>query len=184
MFFLFILVILFILGVATFTSKIAIQIENLIIDTEAEEKINKESKIYICLMIFGKFKILKNDIKNMNLNKLKLQNKNIDLKIGYKDLLKNIKLQVEKIDLYVQISTQDAALTAILVGAVSAVLGVILRKPKYQVVPIYANKNFLKIKLDGIFKIDLMQYIYRIISNKTKNKKPIFQNKRVEVNYE
>ena len=74
--------------------------------------------------------------------------------------MQNVDIDVKKIDLYVQISTQDAALTAILVGIISSILGVILRKPKYQIIPIYSNKNSLKIKLDGIFSVYLMQYIY------------------------
>ena len=39
----------------------------------------------------------------------------------------------------------------------------IIRKPKYEVIPIFANKNFIKIKLDGIFSINLMQNIYKTI---------------------
>ena len=184
MFFLFILVVLLILGLITFTSKIGIEIENLIIDTESNEKVNKDSKIYVCLVVFGKFKLFKNDIKKINLDKMKLKNKNIDLKIGFREILKNIKVQAEKVDLNIQIGTDNAAITAILVGVISSIIGIILRKPKYQVMPIYSNKNLLKIRLDGIFTIDLMQYIYKTVLNKTKNKKPMFQNKKMEVKYE
>ena len=87
----------------------------------------------------------------------------------------------EKIDLKVQISTEDAAVTAILTGIVSAALGAIIKRPKYEIIPIYANKNFLKIKLDCIFSVHLMQYIYKLISNKTKDLGKENLNKKVEV---
>ena len=136
---------------------------------------SKLSKIYVYILIFGKIKILKKDIKKINFDKLKFQNKDIDikilknkdLKIDYKELIKNIDINVKSIDLYAQIGTEDAALTAILVGTLSGIIGTILRKPKYQIVPIYTNKNLLKIRLDGIFTIYLMHYIYSLIFKRT-----------------
>lgn len=80
-----------------------------------------------------------------------------------------------------QLGTEDAALTAILTGIISAGLGVILRKPKYEVIPIYSDKNFLKIKLDGIFSVHLMQYIYKLIYKKIKDLGNSSLNKNVEV---
>ena len=41
--------------IAIHTSKIGIDIENLIIDTDAEEKINEDVKIYVYLLLFNKF---------------------------------------------------------------------------------------------------------------------------------
>ena len=171
MFFLFILIVLIILGIAIHTSKIGVDIENLLVDTEKQPKINEESKIYVYLLIFNKLKLFKTNVKNVNLKNFKIQNKDIDIKIlknkdfkiYYKELLQNIKIEVKQIDLYAQIGTEDAALTAILVGIVSGIIGVALRKPKYEIIPIYANKNLLKIKLDGIFTIYLMHYIYSLI---------------------
>ena len=171
MFFLFILIVLIILGIAIHTSKIGVDIENLLVDTEKQPKINEESKIYVYLLIFNKLKLFKTNVKNVNLKNFKIQNKDIDIKIlknkdfkiYYKELLQNIEIEVKQIDLYAQIGTEDAALTAILVGIVSGIIGVVIRKPKYEITPIYANKNLLKIKLDGIFTIYLMHYIYSLI---------------------
>lgn len=173
MFFLFILIILVIIGVAIHTSKIGIEIENLIINIEKNkgDKINKESKIYVYLLIFNKIKLFKKDVKNMKPPKFKIKNTDIDIKIlkgkdlviNYKEMLKNIDIDIKMIDLNMQISTQDAGITAVLTGIISSVLGIIIRKPKYEIIPIYSNKNFIKIKLDGIFSIYLMQYIYKVI---------------------
>ena len=187
MFFLFILIILVILGISIYTSRVGIQIENLIIDTEKPkgEKINKDSKIWIYLLIFKKFKLFKKNIKsekifkNQNIDLKFLKNK--DLKINYKDLLERPNIYVDKIDLNVQLGTEDAALTAILTGIISAGLGIILRKPKYQIIPIFSNRNFIKIKLDCIISVHLMQYIYKIISKKIKDLGTVNLNKKVEV---
>ena len=87
-----------------------------------------------------------------------------------------------------QISTEDAALTAILTGIIASGISMFLKQPKYEIIPIYTNKNFLKIKLDCIFSVHLMQYIYKIISNQNKKKRKdisqktrTFKNKKVEV---
>ena len=85
-------------------------------------------------------------------------------------MVKNIEINVEQIDLYIQLGTQDAASTAILVGTIAGILGTILKKPKYQVS--YLNKNFLKIKLNCIFSIYLMQYIYKLILERKKRDNP------------
>ena len=170
-----------ILGIAVHTSRIGIEIENLIINTEKPkgQKINKESKIYVYLLIFGKIKLFKKDAKKMKQPNLKLENKNIDLgvnffrkkeiKINYKELLQNIDIDVKKIDLNAQIGTQDAALTAILVGILSSLLGIILKKTKYQINPVYVNKNILTVKIECIISIYLMQYIYRKIWGQVQN---------------
>lgn len=185
MFFLFILIFILILGLAVHTSKIGIEVENLIIDTEKPkgEKINEESKIYVYLLIFQKIKLFKKNVKGMKLKNVKFQNKDIDvkylknrdIKINYKELIQNIEIEIKKVDLYMQIGTEDAALTAILVGIASGIVGVMLKKPKYQIVPIYTNKNLLKIKLEGIFTIYLMHYIYSQIF---KRKRSVNKNER------
>lgn len=182
MFFLFVIIAcLLILFLTIHTSRIGIEIQNLKIDTEKPkgEKINEESKIYVYLLIFRKIKLFKKDVKNMKMPKMEVQNKDIDikilknkyLKINYIELLQNIDVDIKKMDLYSQIGTQDAALTAILVGTISSILGVILRKPKYQIVPIYSNKNLLKIKLNCIISVYLMQYIYKLIFARAREKK-------------
>ena len=182
MFFLFVIIAcLLILFLTIHTSRIGIEIQNLKIDTEKPkgEKIIVESKIYVYLLIFRKIKLFKKDVKNMKMPKMEVQNKDIDikilknkyLKINYIELLQNIDVDIKKMDLYSQIGTQDAALTAILVGTISSILGVILRKPKYQIVPIYSNKNLLKIKLNCIISVYLMQYIYKLIFARAREKK-------------
>lgn len=183
MFFLFIFII--ILLIAIHTSKIGVEIEKFNLDTERPKghKISHNSKIYILIFIFGKIKIFKKQIKKVKTNKVKLKKDEIDikilkskkLKINYKELLKKIEVEIRSIDLEVQIGLRDAANTAILTGGIAGIIGGILRKPKYKIIPIYANKDILKIKLDGIFTIYLMHYIYSQIFKK---KRRVDKNER------
>lgn len=178
LFFLFILVIFTILMIAIHTSKIGIDIENLIIDTDAEEKINEDGKIYVYLLLFNKIKLFRKNVRNIPMKDVKFEAsdfdikifKNKDIKINYLELIRNINIDIKNIDLNVKIGTEDAGVTAILVGIFAGILGIIIKKPKYQILPIYANRNLLKINLNGIFTIYLIHYIYKFIKDNIKER--------------
>ena len=76
LFFLFVLVFIVIFAIAVHTSRVGIEVQNLIINTEANkgDKINKESKIDVYLVLFGKIKLLKKDVINMKTPKFKIKN--------------------------------------------------------------------------------------------------------------
>ena len=192
MFFLFILVTFTILIIAIHTSKIGIDIENLIIDTDAEEKINEDGKIYVYLLLFNKIKLFRKNVRNIPMKDVKFEAsdfdikifKNKDIKINYFELIRNINIDIKNIDLNVKIGTEDAGVTAILVGIFAGILGIIIKKPKYQILPIYANRNLLKINLNGIFTIYLMHYIYKFIKDNIKERfmdKPLNKNLNFKV---
>ena len=158
MFFLFLLTFLLI---ALFTLKMQIEVEDFIIDTEAEYVIDKNNKIYISFFVFEKIKIFKKQIRKIN--KFKLLNKSIHNreKILKKDYGKSANyMELKKIDLLIQIGIEDSAITAIAVGIISSILGVLVRKPKYEVVPVFKNKNLFKLKLNCIIRVHLIHYIY------------------------
>lgn len=192
MFFLFILVIFTILIIAIHTSKIGIDIKNLIIDTDAEEKINEDGKIYVYLLLFNKIKLFRKNVRNIPMKDVKFETsdfdikifKNKDIKINYLELIQNINIDIKNIDLNVNIGTEYAGITAILVGILAGILGIIIKKSKYQILPIYANRNLLKINLNGIFTIYLMHYIYKFIKNNIKERfmdKPLNKNLNFKV---
>ena len=81
MFFLFILVIFTILIIAIHTSKIGIDIKNLIIDTDAEEKINEDGKIYVYLLLFNKIKLFRKNVRNIPMKDVKFETSDFDIKI-------------------------------------------------------------------------------------------------------
>ena len=178
MFFLFFIIFILIVAIAIHTSKIGIDIKNLIIDTDAEEKINEDGKIYVYLLLFNKIKLFRKNVRNIPMKDVKFETsdfdikifKNKDIKINYLELIQNINIDIKNIDLNVNIGTEDAGITAILVGILAGILGIIIKKPKYQILPIYANRNLLKINLNGIFTIYLMHYIYKFIKNNIKER--------------
>lgn len=189
MFFLFIIIILFITFIAINTSRIEIKIEDFYLDTENKIVIDPKYKMFLSIVVFKKIIILKIDInklkkynKKFNVNNMyKIMKKNYKYKINYKELIKNIKIEIKEIDLEIKFGLEDAGKTGIITGILSGIIGNLLKKPKYQIMPLYTNKNLIKIKLNGIFRINLIHYIYSQIfkrkrrvdkNERTSNRKP------------
>lgn len=180
MFFLFILVIFLILTLVIYTGGIGVEVQNLVLDSEKSpnEIINEDSKIYLYIILFGQIKLLKRNVKDIKLKKIKIP-KNKNFKINYIELLKNI--DINYFDLHIQIGTTNASFTAVLIGFISSLLGIILKSPKYEVIPVYLDKNIIKIKFNCIISIHLMQYINKSVIRKIKNSKRGYFKKKVEV---
>ena len=89
-----------------------------------------------------------------------------------KNLLKNIKrvkMEIQKIDLKIELGTENASLTSIIVPAISTIIAIYLRKKiedfanqKFIINPIYTNQNLIKIDISGIFEIKLIHIINMI----------------------
>ena len=100
-------------------------------------KLQKTYNIFFELLIFGKIKIAKIKLNKSTLKKLKLEQKledakkdaeNIkqDLKIVKNictlEILKKLKIKVDSFDLYGEIGTENAMITAFIVSAISSIL--------------------------------------------------------------
>ena len=175
MFFIFILIFLIFLVAAIWKSKLQIKVYNLDISTEREERIKRNFEIYLSIVIFNKIEIFKTDIKKLKNKKInlgsvieraqKLQQRDSKQAL-LKDLLvslKNFEFEIKKANLNLEFGTEDAATTAILIGVISSVLGIILRNQKFEIIPIYKDKNILNLKLNCIFRVNLIHYIYKTI---------------------
>ena len=186
MVFLFILLIFLLLGLVILTSKLDIRMINLIIDSQSKKYINDRYEIIIKLKIFGNIPILKFTLNKSRLRKIKqsrkmnekvkqlekdiIQNKNkLDVQIikGLKEFSKNI--YMEKLDLQIELGTENAFLTSMLVAIFSSILSITFSrihvKEKniiYEIEPIYMNKNSIKIEISGIFQIKLIHIINTI----------------------
>lgn len=180
----FILLFLILLIVIILNSKLQITIENLDISTERKEKIKKDFEIYFEIIIFNKIKIFKINAKRFKNKKLDFNEiiekaKKISKKSSEKELaissiksLKDLQIVIIKANLNISLGTEDAATTAISVGVLASILGIILKKQKFEIMPIYQNKNILNIKLNCIFRIDLIHYIYKtILKGRDKNER-------------
>ena len=174
------------MGLVILTSKLDIRIINLIIDSQSKKYINDRYEIIIKLKIFGNIPILrftmnKNKLRkiqqswkmNEKVNQLEkniLQNKDkFDMKMikGVKEFSKNI--YMENLDLEVELGTENAFLTSMLVAFFSSILAISFSimhvKEKnivYEIEPVYRNENFIKIEISGIFQIKLIHIINTI----------------------
>lgn len=184
--FLFIMLVFLFFILFFFTLKIQLRIERV---NFSSEKYNgkhirpnyKINVIFYCLekipilnLEFNKEKIrkIKNKqkfnqmIKKINEEMIENHNK-IDNSIwkGIKD----IKFEIKNLDLYIELGTEDAAFTAILVPAISTLLSFLfkryiikLEKQKFQIRPVYYNKNVLNFQLEGIIEIKMIHIINTI----------------------
>ena len=182
MVFLFILITILLIGFIIFYSKIQIEIDNLKFCSISKRHLNKDYEIIVKLYVLGLFPILKIPITKTKLEKMKVKEKikNIDFKaieenprLNKKiiETIKSIEFSIPKINLYIEIGTENASLTSIIVPTISAIIAIILRQKvkkvknqKFIVQPIFQNQNLVNLSFEGIFEIKtshIINIIYR-----------------------
>lgn len=175
--FLFVFIPVIIIIAIIYFSKIQIQIKNFKFSSIAQRHINKDYQITIKWYILSKIPIVKLDITKTKLERLKIKEKikNIDIKALQdknkfdKKMLKALKkanTDIKELNLDIEIGTENAALTSIIVPAVSTVIAIILRKKMknqdnktFIIKPQYLNQNLLNISLSGIFELKINHII-------------------------
>ncbi len=186
MVFLFILLIFFISIIVIMTSKIEIKIENLIITSQTKKHINDKYKIIIKMYVFNKIPIIKITLTENKLKKiytkLKMKEKirkfeeeiyinkdKFDLKLlnAIREFNKCIK--IVDLKLKIQLGTENAFLTSILVAIISSIMSITISKKAmredkifYNVEPIYNSQNLINIAISGIFQIKMIHIINTI----------------------
>lgn len=185
MFFLFIsillgtIALLFILIALSFL-EIHVQNLNFSADKINEKLIDEDFKLLVKLKFLNKITIFKlhldkaklqNDSMKENFNKIEnkfIENRN-KIDINPLELFENLKINLNSLNLQVLIGIEDASINAIFVGIASALisigLGSIPRSENHynwKVIPMYQNRNLLKINLDCIFSLKLIHIIYTI----------------------
>ena len=180
----FILFIIILFAIIIWNSRLQLKIYNLDFSTARKERVSKDFEIYLGIVIFKKVEILRinlKKIKNKKMNlgtvlekaqKLEGKNNKQEMVIELIKGLKDFDFEIVKADLKVKIGLQDATLTAISVGIIASILGIILKKQKFEILPVYQDKNILNIKLNGIFRVNLIHYIYKtILKGRDKNER-------------
>ena len=180
LFFLYVFLFLIAFNIMMVFSTIKIEIKDLDFIYPKKERKQKEKnyKIYIKFYFLKFFRIFKISITDEKIKKKKINEliKNLDIvkdknifELKIIDGLKRLNIKLEKIDLKVYLGTEDAAITAILIGIIASGLGIIFRKKtenlnnaKFETIPIYKDKNYLKIYLNGIFKTNMIHIIHII----------------------
>ena len=84
---------------------------------------------------------------------------------------------LKKINLSINIGTENASLTALLVAIISSITGIVFRKSiidskkqSFRIVPVYINKNLINIAVSGIFEIKMI-HIINVLNKKEGVKK-------------
>ena len=196
MVFLLVLIIFLLILLIFSTSKLQFKIKKFEYSLIKKEHIDPKYSIQLSWFILEKLPIIKIDIDKTKFNKLKVKEKfiNIETEIiqGKKqinrnvlDLIKKIRLYVKEMDLKIDIGTENAALTSIIIPIISTILAILLRekiKSKEEqffiITPIYQNQNCLNIKLSGIFEIKMNHIINIIHLLLRKNKKGVRKYER------
>ena len=193
------------------TIKIQIKIENLQYHSEKQlqkntlgknEKthLNQNYKAQISIYTLGKIPILKIKITKSKIDKLKhkthieqkIQEKikqqdftqlreKYNLKIDIKQIAKSLLLSIDKLNLKIELGTENAVLTSFLIPTISTILSLLIAKnqeekhekiikQQFQIIPIYQNKNLINFSLEGIFELKMIHIITTICILKKKRR--------------
>lgn len=196
MVFLFIFLSIITLAVILYFSKIQIQIMNFAFSSQTKRHINEDYKIIIKLYIFGFVPILKINLTKNKLEKMRVKEKieKVDFTILEKSpsfdktilkAIKKLKILIKNINLKIDIGTESAILTSIIVPAISTFIAFILRKTvkKFEnqifiMNPIYRNQNLVNLFISGIFEIKMSHIINIIYFLFKKEKKGVKEYER------
>ena len=186
LFFLCLILFFIILNIILLFSTLKIEIKDLEFTLPKKyRKINNDYEISIKLYILKKIRIIKLTLNNKNpkINekirelerKVVIDKKSFDFTII--EAIKKLDIKLENFELKLYLGTEDAAITAISIGIISSILGIILKNRLYnnentsfETIPIYEDINFLKIYFNCIFKTNLIHIIHIIYILKTKGK--------------
>ena len=176
------------------TLKIKINFTDFEFNTQKHNKLEKDYKIKITIYTFNKIPIIKTKITNEKIQqiiknpKIKEAIKNQETKLieNRKDIdinviksIKNIKIEIEEIQLKITIGTENAATTAFIIPILSTIIATVLSrnikkyndKQTFEIKPVYINQNLLNIEFSGIIQIKMIHIINTIcIVNKKKRK--------------
>ncbi len=179
--------------------KIQIKIENLKYQSEPQKDnthTNDGYQVLFCIYILSKipifkFKLTKAKFKKINqkthikekmIKQMQTQNvirlsEKYNITKDLKEIVKNIKLETYKLNLKIQLGTENVILTSFLIPAISTILTFFIYKTKnksseqyFQVMPIYQSKNLINFQLEGIFQIKVIHIITTICILKKKRR--------------
>lgn len=197
MVFLFILLIIFIVAILLKTSKLKIQIKNVKFTTQTKKHLNDDYKIKIQLCVLSRIPIIQYTISQEKIKKVKAKEKIKILEKKYKGIipridrkifgyLKEMKISMKDINLYMDLGTENAAFTALLVPCISTVLMMLLQRKTidcnnhiyFKINPMYVGKNLINLAFSGIFEIKMYHIINIIKILGKEEKKGVKENER------
>ena len=177
-----IIIILLLIFTILLLSKLQIEIKNFKIGNKEENKgrIKDKYEIKITLYFLEKIPILWFKLNNKRIRKisnskqlekinLKAIEKNIKINKETIKVIKNMKIKISKLNLRIDLGTEDSILTSYVIAFIASIIGIILphivqknkmKDCKYIVNPIYKNRNIYHINLDSIISFKIVHIIY------------------------
>lgn len=172
-----IIIFIMILIILLLLSSIKIEIKNL---RMGNMKFKTKYGVKVSINLFNRIKIFSMNLNSDKLKKMYNSKKleEIDIrelakkvpinKANFKEL-KKIKPTIEKMQLYIDLGTEDAVLTSYLIAIIASAIGIVLphvtedmNNCKYIVNPLYNGKNQFNIELDSIISLKIVHIIYVI----------------------
>lgn len=187
------LLILLIIILIIITIKIKVQFTDFEFNSLNKEYLNKNYKIESIIYIFNLIPILKFKITNEKIKKI-ISNEKIRKTIKEQKIniiknkqeidkemikgLKNIKIEIEEMNLEISVGTENALLTAFIIPIISTGLAIFLSKKikkynnrqKFSITPIYINQYLINIAFSGIFQVKMIHIINTICTLRKKRK--------------
>lgn len=186
MVFLFVFAFIILITIILLFSKIKINVNKFNYLSINPKNRKTDYNIIIQLIILKKFPIFeikfnKNNIMKIEKIKQKIKNKfetfdfteikkNKEVKKKILKIIKKLKIDIDKINLNIEIGTENAVLTSFIIPIVATLLTYILKnniknnvikseENKFKIKPIYYNQNLLNILFSGIFEIEMIHII-------------------------
>ena len=173
--FLYIIGFLYIILIITIFSKIQLKIENFKFTSENIRHINTDYRFSIKLYIFSKIPILKISINKKVLEKLKEKMKTFEMELlenklkidkSFIKAMKQLDIVIKKLNLKIDLGTENASFTSILIPIISTMISMLLRdkikdyKNQHFIInPIFTNQNLINLELSSIIEIKMIHII-------------------------
>ena len=188
------LLIFLIIVLIIITIRIKIRFKDFEFSSQKKEHLNKNYKIEINIYTFNFIPILKLKITNkkikkainnekirkvINEQKTKIIENRKDIDIETLKEIKNIKIEIDEMNLNISLGTEDASATAFIIPIISTFIAIFLsqkiqkynNKQIFSITPIYINQNLINIEFSGIFQIKMIHIINTICIVKRKGDK-------------
>lgn len=167
------------------TIRIKFKFKNFEFSSQNKEHLNKNYKIEVTIYTFNLIPILKLKITNRKIQKMfnnekikkvineqktKIIENKKDIDIEAIKEIKNIKIEINEMNLNILLGTEDAAITAFIIPIISTFIAIFLSqnvekyndKQIFSIKPIYINQNLINIEFSGIFQIKMIHIINTI----------------------
>ena len=151
------------------------------LEKDLKKKLEKDIQIFFELYLFGKIKILRINLNNSMLKKIKSKtnfdySKLITLRkerkilknVKVSQIIKKLKLEFQGTNLDLKLGTEDIMTTVFTITFITTILSILFRNAdqkevSYKVMPLYKHGNYINLHLNCIIKVKVVHIISVLI---------------------